>query len=103
LRGCSATTLGFWPKALTPYVAYQGELSRNRHILVGLVPFFALSIAPILLGLVFAIVPAWAVALGVVNAFGASGDLIGVGLIWVQVPSSARVRNKAREMWWHPA
>jgi hypothetical protein len=100
----AATTLGFWPKALTPYVSYEGELPRNRHILVGVTPFFVLSVVPIVVGLCFSTAPAWAVALGVINAFGASGDLIGVGLLALQVPSSGIVRNKGRETWWrHPA
>ena len=96
----AATTLGFWPKALTPYVSYEGELSRARHILVGITPFLVLSIAPILVGLIFSVVPPWAVAVGVVNAFGASGDLIGVGVLLSQAPSSAIVRSKGQETWW---
>ena len=40
----AATTLGFWPKMLTPYVSYGGESPRNRHILVGVTPFLVLSI-----------------------------------------------------------
>jgi hypothetical protein len=96
----AATTLGFWPKMLTPYVSYEGELSRNRHVLVGVTPFLVLSVVPIVVGFCFSVVPPWAVALGVVNAFGASGDLIGVGLLVFQVPSSALVRSKGRETWW---
>jgi hypothetical protein len=98
----AATTLGFWPKTLTPYVSYTGELPRNRHILVGVTPFLVLSVAPIVVGLCFAVVPPWAVALGMANAFGASGDLIGSGLVALQVPSAALVRSKGRETWWRP-
>jgi hypothetical protein len=99
--GLSATTtLGFWPKMLTPYVSYEGELSRNRHILVGVTPFVVLSIVPIVVGLYLSVVPPWAVAVGVVNALGASGDLIGVALLVLQAPSSARVRSRGQETWW---
>ena len=99
----AATTLGFWPKTLTPYVSYEGELPRNRHILAGLTPFLVLSVVPIIIGLRFSVAPPWAAALGVINAFGASGDLVGVGLLAFQVPSSALVRNKGLETWWRPA
>ncbi len=99
----AATTLGFWPKTLTPYVSYEGELSRTRHVLVGVTPFLVLSIVPILVGLCFSVVPPWAVAIGVVNAFGASGDLIGVGVLVSQAPSSAVVRSKGQETWWRRA
>jgi hypothetical protein len=98
----AATTLGFWPKMLTPYVSFAGELPRNRHILVGVTPFLVLSVLPVIAGLSFAVVPPWAVALSTVNAFGASGDLIGAGLVALQVPSAALVRSKGRETWWCP-
>ena len=53
----AATTVGFWPNTLTPYVSYEGELPRNRHVLVGVMPFFVLSIVPIVLGFCFSVVP----------------------------------------------
>jgi hypothetical protein len=95
-----ATTLGFWPRTATPYVSYEGELSRNRQIVVGLTPFLVLSVVPIAIGLCFSIAPLWLVALSAVNAFGASGDLIGAGLIALQVPASGIVRNKGLDTWW---
>jgi hypothetical protein len=95
-----STTLGFWPTAATPYVCYEGELSRNRQIAVGIAPFLVLSVVPILVGLCFSVAPFWLVALSAVNAFGASGDLIGTVLIALQVPASGRVRNKGLETWW---
>jgi hypothetical protein len=96
----TATTLGFWPKALTPYVSYEGALTRDRNILVCATPFLALSVVPIVVGLLLAVAPPWVVALGMVNAFGSSADLIGACLLAFRVPSSALVRNKGRETWW---
>ena len=96
----SSTTLGFWPQTLTPYVSYEGELTRSRCIVTGLAPFVALSIVPLGLGVLLGATPAWAVALSVLNGFGASADLIGVALLLSQAPSSAMVRNKGRESWW---
>jgi hypothetical protein len=96
----AATTLGFWPKTATPYVGYVGELSRNRQIAVGTAPFLILSVAPVIVGLCFSVAPLWLVALSAVNAFGASGDLLGAGLIAFQVPASGVVRNKGLDTWW---
>jgi hypothetical protein len=96
----AATTLGFWPKTATPYVCYEGELSRTRQIVVGISPFLILSVVPIIVGLCFSVAPFWLVALSAVNAFGASGDLIGAGLIALQVPASGIVRNKGLDTWW---
>lgn len=96
----TATTLGFWPKAATPYVSYEGELSRNRRIVVGVMPFLLLSVLPIVLGLCFSVAPFWLVALSTINAFGASADLIGTGLIAIRVPASGIVRDKGLATWW---
>ncbi|NLE99743.1 MAG: DUF3267 domain-containing protein [Anaerolineales bacterium] len=96
----SATTVGFWPQKLTPYVSYDGELSRNRHITVGLMPFLLLSAAPVLIGLLFAWTPSWVAFLSTVNAFISSGDLIGAVLLVVQTPRAAIVRSKGLETWW---
>lgn len=96
----TATTLGFWPQAVTPYVSYQGESSRNRQIAVGLAPFLALSVAPLLAGLCLSVAPGWLVTLSALNAFSSSGDLVGVVLSASRIPSSARVRNQGHQTWW---
>jgi hypothetical protein len=69
-------------------------------VVVGITPFIVLSVVPIIIGLCFSVAPFWLVALSTVNAFGASGDLIGAGLLALQVPASGRVRNKGRDTWW---
>jgi len=96
----SATTLGFWPKWMTPYISHKGELPRGRNILVALMPFLVLSIVPLVWGFAFPPAPLWAVALSVLNGIGASADLVAAMLIAVQVPASALVRNRAHETWW---
>jgi hypothetical protein len=94
------TVLGFWPHTLTPYAAYEGETSRLRQIMVGLAPFLALSVAPLLAGLLFGWAPLWVVVLCLLNGLGASADLVGVALVAWQVPSRARVRSKGLATWW---
>ena len=96
----SATTLGFWPQTVTPYVSYQGELSRNRFLLVGLMPLLLWSAAPLVIGLLFAWIPLWMVLLSTVNALVSSADLIGAVLLLSQTPRSAVVRNKGLATWW---
>lgn len=96
----SGTIVGLWPEKLAPYVAYQGELPRNRFILLGLMPFLVLSVLPMLVGMLCGWMPWWAVLLSAVNAFIASGDLINTALLLSQTPPSATVRNKGVETWW---
>jgi hypothetical protein len=96
----SGTIVGFWPRKLAPYVAYQGELPRYRFILLGLMPLLLLSGLPVVVGMLCAWMP-WRVALlGAVNAFISSGDLINTVLLVWQTPPSAIVRNKRLETWW---
>lgn len=95
-----ATTLGLWARKLTPYVAYDGALTRNRHIVVALMPFLLGSLVPLLAGLLLAWMPLGAVVLSTLNAFFSSGDLISVVLLVTQTPGSALVRNSGLETWW---
>lgn len=95
-----ATTLGLWLKTLTPYVSYEGETSRSRQIAVGLAPFVALSVAPLVIGAVLGWAPLWVVAVGVLNGLGASADLVGVALVLWQIPRRGRVRSKGLATWW---
>ena len=94
-----ATIVGFWPEKITPYVTYEGELSRHRFIGVGLTPFVALSAMPLLMG-VIVWMPAWVIILSTINGFASSADLINAVLLLVQTPRSAIVRNKGLETWW---
>lgn len=96
----SGTLVGFWPKKLAPYVAYQGALPHYRFILLGLMPLLLLSGLPVLVGMLLGWMPWWVVLLSTVNAFISSGDVINtVVLVW-QTPPSAIVRNKGLETWW---
>jgi hypothetical protein len=94
------TVLGFWPETFTPYVSYEGETSRGRQIAVGLAPLLALSVAPLLVGALLGWAPLWVVAVGLLNGFGASADLVGVVLVAWQVPRHGRVRAKGLATWW---
>lgn len=94
------TVLGFWPQMLTPYVSYEGETSRARQIAVGLAPFLALSVAPLLVGAVSGWAPLWVVAVSLLNGLGASADLVGVAFVVWQVPRHGRVRSKGLATWW---
>ncbi|NTW29131.1 MAG: DUF3267 domain-containing protein [Coriobacteriia bacterium] len=95
-----ATTLGFWPQAFTPYVSYEGELSRGRQIVVGVAPFLILSVVPLLAGLIFGVAPPLVVVLGALNGFGSSADLIGAAMVAFRVPACGRIRSRGDETWW---
>lgn len=98
----SATVVGFWPQKVTPYVSHEGELSRNRYLIVGLMPLLLLSVVPLLVGLLFAWMPLWLVVLSIINGFVSAGDIINAIVLVSQTPRSAMVRSKGLETWWRP-
>lgn len=95
--------IGVWPSRMLFYAHYQGELSRNRFLLVFLMPILVLSVAPLILAAVFPFPPLLNAALAwcsTLNAAFACGDVFGAGLIAVQVPACATLRNRGYRTYW---
>jgi hypothetical protein len=93
--------LGFWPKAFVFFAHYDGEVTRNRFIVVLVTPFFVLSVLPLMLLKLFGIQNQDFVFLCcAINAFCSSGDLLGVCLILFQVPRKAKMRNQSFHSYW---
>jgi hypothetical protein len=101
--GAGSTVIGFWPSHFVFYVHRFGEVSRARSVLVGLAPLLVLSVVP------FAVAPfvpgigPWLAIISVVNAAGASADLIGLTLVLLGTPRGAVLRNQGYATWWRPA
>jgi hypothetical protein len=101
------TLIGFWPARLLFYAYHDAPLSRGRHVLVCVAPFFLLSVLPIgLLALGGAVARGAAelrsalAFLAFVNAAASAGDAVGATLMLVQVPSSAEVRFNGWRTYW---
>lgn len=94
------TMIGIWPSRILFYAHYDGIMSRTRFLVTFAMPFLVLSLLPIL------IVGLWRwpslelAALSIVNGAAASGDIIGLVLVGLQVPASARVRNRGWRTYW---
>jgi hypothetical protein len=89
------TILGFWPSKMVFYAHYNGVLSRQRFITILVVPFIVISIPPLLLCIFFSIDSFFLMFVSVFNALCSCVDLLGVILLFLQVPSAAVTRNKA--------
>lgn len=94
------TVIGIWLSRVLFYAHYEDVMSRTRFLVTFAMPLLVLSILPIgLIGLL-----RWPslelVALSIVNGAAASGDIIGIILIGVQVPVSASVRNRGWRTYW---
>jgi len=98
----SNTVFGLWLSKGVFYAHYEGEMSRERFLLVFVMPFIVLGVLPTILIMMF---PELKQSLFWLSLFGtvlACGDLVGVGLLIFQIPHSAIVRNKGWKTYWRP-
>ena len=89
----------WWSKGLF-YAHYEGEMSRNRFLLVFIMPFIVLGVLPTMLIMMIPELMQSLIWLSLFGSILACGDLVGVGLIFFQVPGSAIVRNKGWKTYW---
>lgn len=100
-RGWLAKTcFGVWPSRLAFYAHYQGPLSRDRVLVVLVLPFALISISPLVLCSVLRTVPPVAMYVSISNAFLCSVDLASFMLLLWQLPRGAVVRQQRLTMWW---
>jgi len=92
--------IGFWLRMFGAYVYYDGELSRNRAILISACPFMVLSIIPLLGSFVMLNISMLVVAVSYLNGLLCGADLISIFLLVKQVPSGAVVRNNGLHSYW---
>jgi hypothetical protein len=95
------TYLGIWPRQVTFYAHYVGAMSRNRLLVVLLLPLLIISIAPLLLSVALSIPIPYGAFFSPANGLLACVDVLGAGLLAVQVPPTAVVRNQGWVTWWH--
>ena len=95
--------VGFWPRYLTPYMAYTGVLSRQAQLISGVTPFVALTLLPFVVALALPAAAWWMVGLSVLNALGSAADLIMLVILMYQVPRTAVIRSQGIATWWRPA
>ncbi len=94
------TVVGWWPSKGVFYAHYLGELSRNRLIIVYLLPIATMSLLPLLIAMIARTDIEWLAFVSTWNAALACGDLLGAGLVITQVPSAAIVRNQGWFTYW---
>jgi len=92
--------VGFWPKMFVPYVYYNGVLSRNRCILIGICPFIVLSMIPFLCSFIIPNIPTLIIAFSYLNGLLCGADLISIFLLVKQVPSDALIKSKGFHTYW---
>ena len=88
------TILGYWPSKMIFYAHYDGILSKQRFIAILVLPFIFISILPLLLCIFFSIDSSFLMFVSVFNTLCSCVDLLGVIIIFFQVPPAAITRNK---------
>jgi hypothetical protein len=99
--GCSPhSILGFWPKCGAFYAHYDGELSRNRFLVIGLMPLFVITILPLLVAAALQVASGWLAFISSFNALIACGDVLAAGAVLLQIPANAILRNQGWRTYW---
>jgi len=102
----SKTIIGIWLAKGTLYAHYEGEMSRNRYVLVALAPYFFLGLLPLaVLALPGAAFwpPSVVHLLGMVSLLwstAACADIVIVAFLLFQIPAAALVRYNGLHTYW---
>jgi DsbC/DsbD-like thiol-disulfide interchange protein len=82
------------------YAHYDGELHRNRFVVIALMPLFVLSILPLLVSAATQSVAGWVASISSFNALTAGVDLLATGIIVFQIPARAILHNQGWKTYW---
>jgi hypothetical protein len=94
------TVLGVWPSRLLFYTGHTGGMSRNRWLIIYLLPFLVLSVLPLLVCRTFDLDSPLLHIVSVVHGLFSGGDIVLVLLILLQVPGAATMQNQGWSTWW---
>jgi hypothetical protein len=96
----SSSIVAIWPSRCLVYAAYLEGMTRNGVLLALLMPFFVISVIPLVACSLFRINAPCLPLVSVLNGFLSCGDLLIFLLLICQVPSKAKVRNQGWRTWW---
>ena len=94
------TVIAFWPAKMLFLAITFNAYSRNRMLLVYVLPLVVISFVPLLICRLAGIQSGVAMFFSVVNAMCAGGDIFCILLIAAQVPAKATLRNQGWTTWW---
>jgi len=94
------TTIGFWPRRRVFFAHYEGRMSRNRFLLLFLLPVSVLTVPPLVICAVLGFKATWVAFIAALNGVFGSGDVVGAIRVFRYVPRNAVVRNRGWHTWW---
>ena len=96
------TLIGIWPAKFLFYASHSGPVSRNRFLLICLLPLLSLTMLPLIGAALSQHITVGVAAVSIVNGAFSCGDQVIVAMIAWQVPRRAILRNQGWETWWKP-
>ena len=100
MRSEHQTYFGFWPRRLAFYVHYTGPMSRIRYLTISILPYFLLSIVPLLICALLARPNFILMYASIANSYASCGDFAVFLIILRRVPTKAVIRQQSDKTWW---
>jgi hypothetical protein len=94
------TLIGIWPAKFLFYASHSGSVSRNRFLVVSILPLLALTVLPLVGSALSQHIHIGLAAMSIVNGTFACGDQVVAAIVAWQVPRKAIVRNQGWQTWW---
>ena len=82
-----------WPNKMFICTYYLGEITRNRSMLIQIMPFIILSVIPLIIAITIQISPICLAYLSVVNVLLACGDILAIIMTMREIPKGAIIRS----------
>jgi hypothetical protein len=95
----SQVIIGFWPAQMLVYTKYIGAVKRNRFLIFLSIPFFVISILPIIFASISKTTNLWMTYISILNAFLASGDVLTIFEIF-KLSSGTELRTHGTKLFW---
>jgi hypothetical protein len=96
------TVIGFWPSRMFIYTVYVGELTRNRCLVILIMPFTIISVVPLVFAAITQTTSIWVAYISILNALLACGDIFAAIMTMRLFPNGAIIRTKGWLTYWKP-
>lgn len=94
--------LGVLPNRGAFYAFYDGEMTRNRFILMVLAPFVCITLVPLAAFTFIAPPPVFFALVILANGLFSGGDLVTTGLVMMRLPRRSLIRHQSWDAYWKP-
>ena len=98
--GSRHSVIGFWPSRMLLYAVYNGTVTRQRSLMILLMPLVTLSLVPAILSALLGRYSFWLAYATVLNAFVSAGDVLLILTLFKQVPPGATMNGSGWKSYW---